>query len=295
MKLSKCIENFLVHCKIEKNLNYKTIRAYQIDLNGFERFIKKENICDIDKNDIKSYLNFLYNNSYKIKTIKRKIVSVKALFNFAEFEEIILQNPFRKIKITLKEEKKLPKVLTLSQIERLFECLKKNKKNSKFYKRNLLIIELLLLSGIRVFELCQIKKESIDFDERSILIKGKGGKERKIYILNSKTFYLLKEVIKLFKIEKGYIFLNKNNKPITDQMVRIIVKNYCKKCLGIDNITPHIFRHTFATILINNGVDVRHIQFLLGHSSIVTTQIYTQINENLCKKIIIKNPVNKII
>ena len=295
MKLSKCIENFLVHCKVEKNLNYKTIRAYQIDLNGFERFIKKENICDIDKNDIKSYLNFLYNNSYKIKTIKRKIVSVKALFNFAEFEEIILQNPFRKIKITLKEEKKLPKVLTLSQIERLFKCLKKNKKNSKFYKRNLLIIELLLLSGIRVFELCQIKKESIDFDERSILIKGKGGKERKIYILNSKTFYLLKEVIKLFKIEKGYIFLNKNNKPITDQMVRIIVKNYCKKCLGIDNITPHIFRHTFATILINNGVDVRHIQFLLGHSSIVTTQIYTQINENLCKKIIMENPINNII
>ena len=206
MKLSKCIENFLVHCKVEKNLNYKTIKAYQIDLSGFEKFIKKDNIYDIDKNDIKSYLNFLYNNNYKIKTIKRKIVSVKALFNFAEFEEIILQNPFRRIKITLKEEKKLPKVLTLSQIKRLFKCLKNDKKNNKFCKRNLLIIELLLLSGIRVFELCQIKKESINFDEKSILIKGKGGKERKIYILNSKTFYLLKEVIKLFEIKEGYIF-----------------------------------------------------------------------------------------
>jgi len=295
MKLEKCIEKFLNHCQVEKNLSDKSIKAYKIDLNAFEKFMKKDKICDIDKNDIKDYLNYLYNNSYKVKTIKRKIVSVKALFNFAEFEDIILQNPFRKVKINLKEEKKLPKVLTLTQVKKIFECLKNSEKVDKLYKRNLLIIELLLLSGMRVFELCNIKVEMIDFDDRLILIDGKGRKQRKIYISNDATLQLLKDVVKIFEIKKGYVFLNRSNKPITDQTVRNVVKNICKECIGLDNITPHIFRHTFATVLINDGVDIRHIQFLLGHSSITTTQIYTQMDDSVCKKIVMQNPINEML
>jgi len=294
MNLSKYIEDFLLHCKIEKNLSSKSIKAYKIDLKGFENFIKKENINEINKNDIKQYLNFLFEKDYKIKTIKRKIISVKALFNYLEFEEIVTQNPFKKVKINLKEEKKLPVVLSLDEVEKLFKCLESFSKKDKIFKRNLLIIKLLLITGIRVFELCEIKKEDINFTERYILINGKGRKQRKVYIPNEKTFKLLNEVIKLFNITDGYIFLNKSNKPLTDQTVRSVVKNSCKRCLNKDNITPHIFRHTFATILINNGVDIRHIQFLLGHSSIATTQIYTQLDEKVCKEISIKNPINRI-
>ena len=134
----------------------------------------------------------------------------------------------------------------------------------------------------------------INFNDRYILINGKGRKQRKVYISNDKIFNLLKEVIELFNIESGYIFLNKSYQPLTDQTVRKVVKNFCKKCLNRDNITPHTFRHTYATILINNGIDIRHIQFLLGHSSIVTTQIYTQMDEKVCKEISIKNPINQI-
>lgn len=294
MKLSNCVEDFLLHCKIEKNLSEKSIKAYQIDLKGFENFVNNKEIECINKQDIKGYLNYLYNKNYKIKTIKRKIVSVKAFFNYLEFEEIITQNPFKKIKIKLKEEKKLSTVLSLQEVKELFVCLDKCNKQNKFFKRNLLIVGLLLLTGIRVFELCEIKKEMINFNDKYILINGKGRKQRKVYISNNKILKLLEEVIKLFNIQTGYIFLNKNLKPLTDQTVRKVVKNFCKKCLNKDNITPHVFRHTFATILINSGVDIRHIQFLLGHSSIVTTQIYTQVDETICKKISIKNPINKI-
>jgi len=295
MNLVKCIDVFLHHCKIEKNLSDKSIKAYKIDLSGFKKFIIKDDIICINKDDLKMYLDYLFAKNYKIKTIKRKIVTIKALFNFAEFEDIIEVNPFRKIRINLKEDKKLPKVLSINEIQRLLSCINETQKKDKIFKRNLLIIELLLLTGIRVFELCEIKKESIDFDNKIIIIDGKGRKQRKVFISNNKTLGLLKEVIKIFDIQNGYIFLNRSFKPITDQTIRNVVKDSCKKCLNLDGITPHIFRHTFATILLNKGVDIRHIQILLGHNSIATTQIYTQMDESIFKEVSMKNPINNII
>ncbi|WP_022671129.1 site-specific tyrosine recombinase/integron integrase [Hippea alviniae] len=292
MNLEKSIDAFLKYCKIQKNLSNNTIRMYKIDLGNFKSFLGNINIKEINKDKIKEYLEYLSKKYNKSKTIKRKIITIKAFINYLEYEEYIFNNPFRKIRISLKENRKLPVVLSLDEVKKLLKCAYNFK--SKFYQRNLLIIEILLISGIRVSELCNIKKEDINFSNKFIMIKGKGNKERKIYIPNNKILNLLKQTIDKFNIQNGYIFLNKYNEPLSDQSIRKILEKYSKKCLN-KKITPHTLRHTFATILLNSGVDIRQIQVLLGHSSILTTQIYTHFDESMYKNVLDKHPLNEFL
>jgi len=268
---------------------------YKIDLENFKFFIGDYiEINSVDKSIIKEYLEYLNKKYTRTRTIKRKIVTIKAMFSYLEFEEYINNNPFNKIKIKLKEARRIPNFLTIEEAKNLINYINKSKNKDKFYKRDILIINLFLISGIRVFELCSIRREDINFSNNFITIKGKGNKERKIYIPNEYILKLLKQVIKDFKIEYGYIFLNKNHCPISDQSVRKIVEKYSKNCLN-RKITPHTLRHTFATMLLNSGIDIRHIQVLLGHSSIVTTQIYTHFDESMYKDILKHHPLNSIL
>jgi len=302
MKLSNTINEFLFHCKYEKNLSPKTLKAYKIDLNQFLNLINDIEIKNISKKEIKKFIEFLHIKKHKPKTIKRKITTIKALFNYLEYEEIIDSNPFRKIKTNIKLEKNLPKTLSKNEIEKILKTIYKCRKNAKTkfeYKvitRDILIVELLFFTGIRVFELCNLKLDSIDFKDKKIIINGKGQKERKIYIDN-KIITLLKEVIDLYfeNINKTrYIFINRLNNPLTEQSVRNIIYKYSKLANIDKKITPHMFRHTFASMLLNEGVDIRIIQSLLGHSSILTTQIYTHLNENIYKKVLKYHPRKKL-
>ena len=306
--LKDSITGFIFHCQYEKNLSPKTINAYSIDLEQFQSYIntQKENpdICSISKDLIKNYLQKIYH--FKPKTVKRKVASLKAMFNYLEYENDDFINPFRKIKIRFKEPQTLPMVMTINEVKKilgtLYGELNNNSKTDTYtYKaqiRNIAIIELLFATGMRISELCNLKVTDIDLKTGIIKVFGKGSKERIIQICNPDIKSLLKKYRKLYvnRIEDDKsFFINRLGQTISTQSVRLMLRQYVQKSSVPKNITPHTFRHTFATLLLEENVDIRYIQSMLGHSSINTTQIYTHINTESQKKILAtKHPRRKL-
>jgi integrase/recombinase XerD len=299
MQLTNAIKDFKFHCEFEKNLSIKTLQAYHIDLKQFEQY--KDYQClainEFDKYKLKAYIQSLYTLNFKAKTIKRKVAVLKALFTYLEFEEVILISPFRKMRVSIKEPQQLPKTLELKEIRKVLKLLYKLKsefsnKNIYSYKalvRDIAIIEILFSTGIRVSELCDIEKNNISLQTGIIKIKGKGDKERIIQICDNEVKQILREYVDIFnkQIEQNqYFLINRLGNKISEQSVRLMIKKY-QKLSGVNkHITPHMFRHSFATLLLEEGVDVRYIQHMLGHSSISTTQIYTKVNMKQQSKIL---------
>lgn len=198
---------------------------------------------------------------------------------------MIADNPFRKIKVKFKETKILPRIIPREEIEQLLNYMyahedKRNKRAYKYWLRDTAVIETFFATGARVYEISNIKAECVNLNTGLIKIMGKGGKERYIQIAATDILDVLKkyysqnsEMIK----KSGYFFVNSRGKRYTEQSIRLMLKKYTKLA-GIErNITPHMFRHSFATYLIEEGVDVSCVQQILGHSSIKTTQIYIHI------------------
>lgn len=299
MTITTAMKDFLHHCRFEKNLSGLTLKAYNTDLKQFSDFLRKRNprmkISDISKNELKAYVEYI--SHLKIKSIKRKVATHKAFFNFLEFEDKIAVSPYRKVKINLREPKRLPNVMNVEEIESLLRSAYKAKSNCSDsigeYEeslRNVVVIELLYATGARVSEIAKLKMEDMNIQTGDIRIKGKGDKERLAQICNQETLELLGEYYKRFekRIKKaGYYFLiNRLGGRLSDQSIRTIIKN-AAKLSGIGrHITPHVFRHSFATFLLEKDVDIKYIQSLLGHSSITTTQIYTHVNRDKQVKIL---------
>lgn len=282
------IEQFLKHCKYEKNLSDKTIKLYRIDLVQFRNYNVSigyiNDIKIINKDIIRGYIESL--NKLKPKSIKRKLASLKSFFNFCEFEDIISDSPFRKLKLKIKEPIQCPKTISKEQItlilKKVYQAYYKTMSNESL--RNVIIIELLFSTGIRVSELANLRISDIDFEAQSIKVHGKGNKERIIYVASSEIISLMLTYLKkpnkfyISKIDKFYL-KNKFGDRLSDQSIRSIVKANSKEIGEKGYVTPHIFRHSLATLLIESNVDVSFVQKLLGHSSITTTQIYTHISQ----------------
>lgn len=304
MALKSLVKKYLENCENQNNLDKKTVKAYKIDLEQFILFMDNKNDF-YKKDEIIRYIQHLNSSNLKVKTIKRKIASVKAFFSYLNYEEMIDRNPFYRINLKIKEPLILPKTISLRDIEKLFRYLylEKNNynKNSYTYKemiRDIAVLEVLIGTGIRISELCNIKKEDMAYINNEIKIYGKGAKERIIPIYNKDTVAALKTYEKVFYKEinnSDYFFVNKRKNKLSSQSIRNMIKKHCKK-INIDtNITPHMFRHTFATMLLDDDVDIRSIQMLLGHSSIITTQIYTHVRSNKKAQIMKnKNPRRRI-
>ena len=298
IELEKQLESYYEDCEFRKRLNEKTIKAYTIDLNQYLEFITT---TEINQKIINEYIHYLNKKYLKYKTIKRKIASVKAFYSYLEYEEIIDYSPFNKIKTKIKEPKLLPKTIQKDYIDKIIHLLLKDLKNSKkeFQKkislRNITLISVMFSTGIRVSELCNIKLKDIDLLEKKLKIFGKGSKERILYLGNSNVVQLCQMYLTYNNTCKKneYFFLNKFNKKLSEQTVRILLKKIESELELSTHITPHMFRHTFATTLLEKGVDIRYIQNILGHSSISTTQIYTYVTYSKQKEILTnKNPIN---
>ena len=298
IELEKQLESYYEDCEFRKRLNEKTIKAYTIDLNQYLEFITT---TEINQKIINEYIHYLNKKYLKYKTIKRKIASVKAFYSYLEYEEIIDYSPFNKIKTKIKEPKLLPKTIQKDYIDKIIHLLLKDLKNSKteFQKkislRNITLISVMFSTGIRVSELCNIKLKDIDLLEKKLKIFGKGSKERILYLGNSNVVQLCQMYLTYNNTCKKneYFFLNKFNKKLSEQTVRILLKKIESELELSTHITPHMFRHTFATTLLEKGVDIRSIQNILGHSSISTTQIYTYVTYSKQKEILTnKNPIN---
>lgn len=275
------VKKYLEYCEYRKELDWNTLKAYRIDLRQFFEFAQE----DVpEKSKIEGYIVELH-KKYKQKTIKRKIASIKAYYNYLEECEIIDDNPFRKIKVKFKETTILPKIIPREEIETLLNymhsCKKISKDNTyKYWLRDIAVIETLFATGARVYEISNIRLDCINLNTGLIKIMGKGSKERYIQVASGEILDLLKQYYKHNSeaIKKcGFFFVNSWGNRYTEDSIRLMLKKYTKLA-GIDrNITPHMFRHSFATYLIEEGVDVSCVQRILGHSSIKTTQIYIHI------------------
>lgn len=297
------IKGYLSNCEFQKKLSKKSIKAYSIDLYQFANHAEIIKGKGVTKEEICSYIAELH-KSYAPKTAKRKLASLRAFFNYLEFEEIIDVNPLNKIKTRFQEPKILPKVIPLEIIEQILSIAHKERLASKteygkfVALRDTAIIELLFATGIRVSELCSLKVLDVNLDNGCIHIIGKGTKERIVQVGNAEALTVLREYrdFSLPSINKeGFFFINRLSSQITEQSVRFMLKSFCVKANIIPKITPHMFRHSFATLLLEEDVDIRYIQRMLGHSSIQTTQIYTQVTTEKQRQILTtKHPRNKI-
>lgn len=301
MLLREEIDKYLHYCKFQKELDEKTVRAYKTDLGQFMTLLGGK---ELDKENLNLYLVYLH-RVYKQKTVKRKIASVKALFHYLEEEEVLEINPFRKVKTKFKEEIALPKIIPRDIIEQLLDHLYKKrtvKEYSEWQKKIILrdtaIVETLFSTGLRISELCHLQNRYVDLKNGVLCIQGKGGKERYLQIGNSDVLSILNVYKKCFEKEireHGYFFVNRYGEPFSEQSARRMIHKYAEEIHADINITPHMFRHSFATYLMEEDVNIRYIQKMLGHSSITTTQIYTYVTTQKEKEILqTKHPRNKM-
>ena len=279
------ITNYLAYCKSQKRLDSKTLRAYQIDLTQFFAQIHSADISEITPEVLENFIAGLH-QKYKPKTVKRKIASLKALFHYLEYKELVERNPFSRIQVKFREPVLLPKTIPLHTVETFLSAVYKQLSDAKtaYRRRNALrdaaVIELLFATGMRISELCSLEPENVNLYDRTILIYGKGSKERKVQIGNDDVVSILEKYKSDYQNEIqscGHFFANQNGKVLSDQAVRRMINKYTSSAAIDLHITPHMFRHTFATSLLEADVDIRYIQEILGHSSINITEIYTHV------------------
>lgn len=279
------IENYLEYCQYQKRLDQKTLKAYRIDLRQFSEHFIKTDVQKLSSSLIEVYLITLH-KKYKPKTVKRKIASLKAFFHYLEYRELIISNPFNKLHVKFREPTILPKTIPLYIVESVLSTIYRYYASAPtpYQKRNALrdiaAIELLFSTGMRISELCSLGMEDINLYDRTILIYGKGSKERRIQIPNEDVIRILTEYKNEYEKEMhrcNHFFANQKGNSLSDQTIRRAINKYCSMAAVDLHITPHMFRHTFATSLLEADVDIRYIQEMLGHSSINTTQIYTHV------------------
>ena len=278
-------EKYLEYCKSQKKLDNKTIKAYRIDLKQFETFLNNTDVHSLSVADIENFIGYLHRN-FKPKTVKRKLASLKAFFRYLEYKSIIEINPFNKIKTKFREPLPLPKTIPLHTIESLLSTMYKEYSlaHTAYQKKRALldiaVSETLFSTGMRISELCNLKISDVELYDATIRIYGKGAKERIIQIGNEDVLLILEKYVTeyLSEISKcGYFFVNPNATQLSDQSIRRMIKKYCSLASINLRLTPHMFRHTFATSLLEADVDIRYIQEMLGHSSITVTEIYTHV------------------
>ncbi|MBR4982843.1 MAG: tyrosine-type recombinase/integrase [Lachnospiraceae bacterium] len=302
--LDNYINTYLEYCKFRKRLDTKTLKAYTIDLKQYTDFcISLLSTDSLSRNTIDQFITTLH-KQYKPKTVKRKIATLKAFFHYLEYIDILSVNPFSKLDTRFREPKLLPRTIPAHIIQNFLNTLyfQKERATTEYQRkcciRDIAVIELLFATGMRISELCTLQPGNIDFTNNTILIYGKGSKERILQIGNPDVLDALSLYRKTFHKDIkicGYFFVNRLQHRLSDQSVRYMINHYANLAGIEQHITPHMFRHSFATLLLEQNVDIRYIQKILGHSSINTTEIYTHVSNVKQKDILFhKHPRNKM-
>ncbi len=278
-------EEFLRYCTTLRKLSPLSVKHYGFDMRIFMRFLTEYDpsvtLCSqVTKEILNAYLDYL-SGKYKVKTIRRKIACLRSFYNFLEYEEIIENNPFQKFHMNMKEGFRLPKTMALAEINLILDAAYSQNTRGpgeEFTRiRDAVILELLFAGGLRVSELCGLTYSDLDISTGSLCIHGKGNKERIVYLENDEIIRVIKEYLNIrnaLNINLPFLFVTKFKGQMSTQGVRNLVTKYAKLAGITKNITPHVFRHSFASLLLEEGVDIKFIQDFLGHSSISTTQIY---------------------
>ena len=295
--MNAILKRYHAFLKLEKSLSENTIEAYQSDLNRFLDYLSdmglKYDSVSID--DFRHFLEELTNLGISVRSQARIISGIKSFYRFLQYEEILDEDPTELLEMP-KLAMHLPEVLSVEEIDNIIEAIDMSKKEGV---RNRVIIEMLYGSGLRVSELIDVKISNIHFDEGYVCVIGKGNKQRLVPISS-----ICKEYIKEYLHERAswrlldgfedYLFINRSGKNISRVAIFNIVKQLVELAGIKKTISPHTFRHSFATHLLEGGANLRDIQQMLGHSSILTTEIYTHIDVEYLRDTILKfHPKNK--
>lgn len=281
------LKEFEKYLKNVKKYSINTINSYLSDINILISYLNQEKInykninCDI----IRSYLKYLDVNKYKSSSINRILSSLNDYYSYLEKNKIIKYNYFKDINRPRKE-KRLPNFINYTEYMNLINTVQKE--NNEYLKiRNLLLLEILFDTGLRVSEAVNIKISDIDLKNHSLKVLGKGNKERIVYFGDYAVTYL-EEYLALRKNIKSkdneYLFWNKDYQRLTRRGAEYLINTIAKKALLKQRITPHTLRHSFATEMLNNGCDIRSVQELLGHKSLSTTGIYTHVTNEVVRQ-----------
>ena len=298
-KLNTQLEKFIYYEEVLLGKSYNTIKSYKKDLLQFIEYIdKNEGIKDFDEVEIITFRSFIAylnsdsnendeksSSSVGKRSINRKISALRTFFKYLNEQEIVKNNKVGYISMP-KFEKGLPTVLNKDDIDKIRAVINTDKITGV---RDRLVVELLYSSGLRASELIDMSEHMINMSEREIRVIGKGNKER-ITFFSQNAEKWLKHYIDLKKRDyKNYdssvIFVNSRGEKLNSRSLRRLITDYAKKADINKEVTPHVFRHSFATTLLNKGVDIRYLQELLGHSSISTTQIYTHVSKALLREV----------
>jgi integrase/recombinase XerD len=295
--LSDSIRAFLNHCEFERNFSGHTVKAYRLDLAQFSRFTAEQCHSDdttrVNRSHIRDYSRHLHH--YKPRTQRRKLAAVKSLFGFLEREGVVEPNPARNLRLDIRVGRILPRTVSLSTLQAFFRALYANRnallrqaRCGNLAIRDIALFELMFSSGMRVSEISNLRVGTVDLERRAILVRGKGSKERLIPICDIDVHSALVAYVGLPKTPReadAFFFINRFGRRLSEQSIRLVLKHHAKAA-NIEKITPHVFRHTVATMLLEQGVDLRFIQTFLGHSSIVTTTIYAHVNDKSQREVL---------
>lgn len=285
------IQGFIDYLIKELNFANNTVISYQRDLAMYMEYLAKEQLSflDISREDVRVYLKYLSKKALKNSSISRHISCLRSFYNYLLLNGKIEVNVFKMIS-NPKLERKLPNFLSYEEMRIIFDSIDIS---TSIGLRNRLMIELFYASGCRVSELIAIKIQDIDVNKKTIRIMGKGSKERFVYYGEYAAYYLdlyLKDSRKKIKgsVNTDYLLLSKKGKALTLMEMEVIIRNLVKDLPLKSHVTPHTFRHTFATHLLNNGADIKTVQELLGHTNLNTTGIYTHVTNERLREVYLK-------
>ncbi len=286
MKWEESKKNYENYLKLEKSLSSNSIAAYINDINKLTEFLgknyKKTGPDRVKLLHLKQFVEWLNERGVSPRTQARTISGIKSFYKYLLIEEKILSDPTALLE-SPKIGRKLPDILSMEEIDELIEAIDINKPEGQ---RNKAMLETLYSCGLRVSELVNLKLTNLFFDEGYVKIEGKAEKERLVPVSSraieeiEKYILSYRDNLKIHKESENILFLNRRGKKLSRVMVFTIIKNLAEKINLNKKISPHTFRHSFATHLINGGADLRAVQEMLGHESILTTEIYTHLDRD---------------
>ncbi|MEH7730542.1 tyrosine recombinase XerC [Bacillus safensis] len=283
----RLVRLFIEYLQIEKNYSALTISGYTEAIEEFVRFMNIQGIDgfeEVSYQDTRIYLTEAYEKGLTRRTISKKVSALRSFYKFLLREQLVKENPFLLVSLP-KQDKRIPSFLYEEELKELFTV---SDVSTPLGQRNQAILELLYATGMRVSELCSLKESDLDLSMDTVLVHGKGSKQRYVpfgsYAHEALITYLEDGRQKLKAKGKDradtHVFLNQRGTPLTDRGVRFILTELMKKASGTLHIHPHMLRHTFATHLLNEGADLRSVQELLGHSNLSSTQVYTHVSKD---------------
>lgn len=302
LPLAEAAQRFLDHCRVAKTLSPHTLRAYEADLGHvMMRLGSATAVGAIDRDALRRYIGrMLGEEGLKESSVKRRLATLKQLFKWLEREEVLPLSPFHRLDVTIRLPRRLPRALSVEDIRRLLLRSGHEMEDGSFGPLLLhFVVVTLFVTGLRIGELTGLRLGDVTLTSSSFVVRGKGNRERQVYLSGKEPKALLRAFLKRrarLRLGSDALLVSEDGVTLTPQHIRRRLSGLAKRA-GIERrVTPHMLRHTAATQLIEAGVDIRFVQKLLGHASIATTQIYTQVSDASLKNTLEKaNTLDRVV